>query len=55
METTPFGYGCSNYKRDGSGCRFSIGQIAGRDLSEEEAVALLREGHTEVLSGFVSK
>ena len=26
IETTPFGYGCSNYKKDGSGCRFSIGQ-----------------------------
>lgn len=55
METTPFGYGCSNYKKDGSGCRFSIGTIAGRDLTEEEVKALLVEGHTEVLSGFLSK
>lgn len=55
METTPFGYGCSNYKRDGSGCKFSVGTIAGRDLSEEEVRALLSDGHTEVLSGFVSK
>lgn len=55
METTPFGYGCSNYKKDGTGCKFSIGSIAGRDLSEEEAKALLMEGKTEVLSGFVSK
>lgn len=55
METTPFGYGCSNYKRDGSGCKFSIGQIAGRDLSDEEVKALILEGHTKVLSGFVSK
>ena len=55
METTPFGYGCSNYKRDGSGCKFSIGTIAGRDLAEEEVVELLTKGHTEVLSGFISK
>lgn len=55
METTPFGYGCSNYKKDGTGCRFSIGTIAGRDLSDEEVKALLTEGHTGVLDGFVSK
>lgn len=55
IETTPFGYGCSNYNKDGSGCRFSIGTIAGRDLSEEEVKTLLAEGQTEVLSGFVSK
>lgn len=55
METTPFGYGCSNYKKDGNGCKFSIGTIAGRDLAEEEVVELLTKGHTEVLSGFISK
>lgn len=55
METTPFGYGCSNYKKDGTGCKFSIGTIAGRDISEEEVKALITQGHTEVLSGFVSK
>lgn len=55
METTPFGYGCGNYKKDGTGCKFSIGSIAGRDLSEEEAKELLTGGKTEVLSGFVSK
>ncbi len=55
IETTPFGYGCSNYKRDGSGCRFSIGTIAGRELSEEEVTELLTEGKTAVLDGFVSK
>lgn len=55
IETTPFGYGCSNYQKDGTGCRFSIGTIAGRDLNDDEVKALLTEGHTEVLSGFVSK
>lgn len=53
IETTPFGYGCSRYKE--KGCKFSIGTIAGRDLSEEEVKTLLKEGRTEILSGFVSK
>lgn len=55
IETTPFGYGCSRYKKDGTGCRFSIGTIAGRDLTEEEVKELLTSGRTAVLSGFVSK
>ena len=55
LETTPFGYGCSNYKKDGTGCKFSVGQVAGRDLSEEEFKMLIEKGRTEVLSGFVSK
>lgn len=55
VETTPFGYGCSNYKKDGSGCRFSIGTIAGRELNEEEVKMLLTKGRTGVLNGFVSK
>lgn len=55
IETTPFGYGCSNYQKDGSGCKFSIGTIAGRDLNEEEVKTLLTEGHTGVLNSFVSK
>lgn len=55
LETTPFGYGCSNYKKDGTGCKFSMGTVAGRDLSEEEFKALIEKGRTEVLNGFVSK
>ena len=53
VETTPFGYGCSNYRTNG--CKFSIGTIAGRDLTEEEVTKLLTEGRTEILNGFVSK
>lgn len=55
VETTPFGYGCSNYQKDGSGCKFAIGTIAGRDLKEEELKQLLTNGKTDVLNGFVSK
>lgn len=53
VETTPFGYGCSNYRTNG--CKFSIGTIAGRDLTEEEVTKLLTKGKTEILNGFVSK
>ena len=55
LETTPFGYGCSNYKKDGTGCKFSMGTVAGRDLSEEEFKSLIEKGRTGVLNGFISK
>lgn len=55
MVTTPFGYGCSNYKTDKSGCNFSIGEIAGVALSEEQAKGLLKEGHTGTIRGFKSR
>ncbi|MCI5621185.1 MAG: DNA topoisomerase [Lachnospiraceae bacterium] len=55
LVTTPFGYGCGNYQKDGSGCRFVIGSIAGRDLSDEEVKQLIETGRTPVLNGFTSK
>lgn len=55
LVTTPFGYGCGNYKKDGTGCKFSVGTIAGRDLSEEEFKDLITKGRTDVLEGFVAK
>ena len=55
VETTPFGYGCTNYKRDGSGCKFAIGTLAGKDLTQEEVKELIENGRTQVLDGFVSK
>ena len=54
IQTTPFGYGCANYK-NGEGCKFSIGTIAGRTLSEEEVKELLTEGKTKTLRDFKSK
>ena len=47
--------GCGNYKKDGTGCKFSVGAIAGRDLSEEEFKNLITKGRTDVLEGFVAK
>lgn len=53
--TTPFGYGCSKYQKDGSGCSFVIGTIAGIDLSEEQAKELLDTGKTQTIRGFKNK
>lgn len=55
VETTPFGYGCTNYKKDGSGCKFAIGTLAGKDLAMEDVKELIENGRTKVLDGFVSK
>lgn len=56
MITTPFGYGCSNYQKDKLDCcKFVVGTIAGRDLTQEECEALLTTGRTEILSGFAAK
>lgn len=55
LVTTPFGYGCSNYKNDKSGCNFNIGEIAGINLSEEQVKGLITEGRTETIRGFKSK
>lgn len=53
--TTPFGYGCSNYKQDKSGCNFNIGEIAGKVIPEEQVILLLEKGLTDVITGFKSK
>ncbi len=49
-------YGCSNWRTDQGGCRFSIWKtIAQRAISPSEARMLLENGKTERLRGFVSK
>lgn len=55
LVTTPFGYGCTNYKADKSGCNFVIGEIAGVSLSEEQVKGLIEKGKTETIRGFKSK
>ncbi len=55
LTTTSFGYGCSNYGNEEINCRFSIGQIAGLDLSEEQFKKLILEGKTDLIEGFKSK
>ena len=55
LMTTSFGFGCSNYTDQEKQCRFSVGEIAGRTLTEEEFTELIQKGRTPVLTGFVSK
>ena len=55
LVTTPFGYGCTNYKQDKSGCNFNIGEIAGVTMDEEQVKALFENGHTDIIRGFKSK
>ena len=54
--TTPFGFGCSNYKKDvPESCKFSIGKIAEKELTEEQVLELLNNGKTGTIRGFKSK
>lgn len=52
VRRTSFGYGCSNYK---DGCKFTIGGVVCSKVMSLRAVeALLKNGTTEEISGFVS-
>jgi DNA topoisomerase-3 len=55
ITTTSFGYGCSNYFNDQIKCGFSIGEIAGKRIEEEDVKKLINEGKTGVIEGFTSK
>lgn len=55
LVTTPFGYGCSNYKTDKSGCNFNIGEIAGIALNEEQVKELIENKRTGTIRGFKSR
>lgn len=55
LTTTSFGYGCSNYFNDEIKCGFSVGEIAGKTIDEEQFIKLITEGKTDVIKGFKSK
>ncbi|MBQ1871175.1 MAG: topoisomerase C-terminal repeat-containing protein [Lachnospiraceae bacterium] len=55
LVTTPFGFGCEKYNKDGSGCNFSIGQIAGKSIDVNDVKKLIKEGKTGLIKGFTSK
>lgn len=55
IHTTSFGFGCSNYKSDKTGCGFSIGKIAGKRLSDAQVKELIENGEIKEVSGFKSK
>lgn len=53
IRTTAWGYGCSGFKTNG--CKFSIGEICGKKLTEKQVQKLLKEGKTSEIKGFTSK
>lgn len=51
-----FGFGCLNYKKDDpESCKFSIGKMASKDLTESQVKELLINGRTPTIYGFKSK
>lgn len=55
LTTTSFGYGCSNYWKEDTRCKFNLGQICGVDLTEEDFKDLITTGKTRVIDGFKGK
>lgn len=55
LVTTPFGFGCTKYKADKTGCNFNIGEIAGITPTEEQVKTLFEKGSTDTIRGFKSK
>lgn len=55
LTTTPFGFGCSNYNNETNPCKFSVGTILGKKISEKDFVDLITTGKTKVIKGFKSK
>ena len=47
-----WGYGCSGYK---DGCKFSIGKIAGKTITENQITKLLNDKETDIIKGFTGK
>lgn len=51
-----FGYGCMNYKKDNpESCKFAIGKMASKDLTEAQVRELLQKERTSTIYGFKSK
>lgn len=49
-------YGCSNWRLENGGCKFTIWKkIARKRITREQARELLTKGSTRLLRGFVSK
>ncbi len=49
---TKFGYGCSGWR---SGCKFSIGTICGKSLTENQVKILISKKKSPLIKGFTSK
>ena len=47
-----WGYGCSGWK---DGCKFSVGEVCGKKLTENQARILVSSGRSPLIKGFHSK
>lgn len=47
-----WGYGCSGYKE---GCKFSVGEICSKTITDSQVKALVTKGKTSVIKGFKAK
>lgn len=47
-----WGFGCSGYKE---GCKWSLGKICGKQLTDKQVETLLKKKKTSKISGFISK
>jgi len=52
---TGFGVACEKRTREGDGCYFGIGEIAGKKLDDDTIKTLLTTGTTDVIRGFKAK
>jgi DNA topoisomerase-3 len=56
MKKSKYGYICSDFSRDGSGCNFSVNtEICHKKISEAQVSALLKNGRTDVIKEFKSE
>ncbi len=50
------GFGCENFKADDpQSCKFFVGKICQKQLSEKDVIELLKNGHTGTIRGFKGK
>lgn len=52
IKKTKWGWGCSGYQ---NGCKFSIGKICGKTLTDNQVKSLIENRRTNKISGFKSK
>ena len=56
MREMDWGWGCTGYSRDGTGCSFAIsGTIAGKMIPEKTAQRIIETGDSGLIKGFTSK
>lgn len=56
IRTTKFGYGCTNWKPENGGCKYTLPkELCKKKITPSNIEKLLANGETKVIKGFVSK